>query len=82
MSEMWTQLMTGESQKLTRLISVGKVKLSRSTGDMEINFNAQRLLTGRECQLIESTSTIPPSRSRRRWILTTIRASFSTACCA
>ena len=54
MSEMWTQLMTGESQKLTRLISVGKVKLSRSTGDMEINFNAQRLLTGRECQLIET----------------------------
>ena len=53
MSEMWPQLMTGESQKLTRLISLGKVKLSRSTGEMEIDFNAERLLTNRETDLIQ-----------------------------
>ena len=53
MSELWTQLLTGESKKLTPLLTVDKVRLSRSTGEMEINFNAERLLTNRECKLIE-----------------------------
>ena len=52
MSEMWTQLMTGESKKLAGLISVGRVKLSRSTGSMEISFNASRILTSHENELI------------------------------
>ena len=49
---MWTQLMQGESKKLLALISLGGVKLSRSTGDLSITFNAQRLLTDREKELV------------------------------
>ncbi|MBQ3668473.1 MAG: PolC-type DNA polymerase III, partial [Clostridia bacterium] len=54
MSEMWRQLLTGDSRRLTDCLDLGVVKLSRQTGGMEIKFNAARLLTASEERQVDA----------------------------
>ena len=54
MSEMWSQLIARSDEQLAQLITLGNVRVSKATGDMEISLNASRLLKQREIKLIRT----------------------------
>ncbi len=53
MSEIWMQLLNGIDTSLTRMLTLERVTLSRSTGGMRAFFQAGRLLSPREKRAIE-----------------------------
>ena len=52
MSEMWTRLFSGSDEKLVQLLQLALVRTSRVTGDLNVIFDAARILTRREVDLI------------------------------
>ena len=54
MSEMWMRLFSGSDEKLAQLLRLGRVRTSRTTGDLDVCFEAARILSRRETDLIQA----------------------------
>ena len=57
MAELWRQLIDSADAALSSLISLGRVEISRSKGDMTIYLNSSRILTRREFKKISKAFT-------------------------
>ncbi len=57
MAELWRQLIDSADAALSSLITLGKVQISRSTGDMTIILNSSRILTRREYKKLQNAFT-------------------------
>jgi len=57
MAELWRQLIDSADEALSPLISLGRVEISRSKGDMTIYLNSSRILTRREFKKISKAFT-------------------------